>query len=329
MLVIHGAGKSTLTMDAINLAWIARAWLKSFRLVLVCLIALLASVVASPANPSGLIILYPDVRKPYSKIYADIITGIEESYTGETTTIAISKNDFLDHHREKVTQFDPNAIIALGKRSLSVAEQMNLGIPIIVGAITGSNSKVLGISMVPDPRIIIDKLLLLRSNVRNVYVVTNTQRQQSQLDSAMTYALTRDINIIVHNADTIQDAAGQYRKVLGDIDQNDAIWLMYDKALNDSAILSKVLETAWKKKFAVFSSNPTHVKRGALFAIYPDNKKLGASLGLLARDNESGKIMPGEISPLQDIYTIVNGRTGRHLGLNMSREMRRDIDSIL
>lgn len=303
--------------------------LKGFRLALIYLIVVLTAAVASPACSSGLVILYPEVRKPYNKIYEDIITGIKESYQQRTTTILITKNQHPDYYKKSITQFEPDTIIALGKRSLAVVDKMSLDLPTIAGAVANSDYAVPGISMVPDPRIVIDKLLLLYGDARNVHVVTNTKRRHNLLEAAASYGASRGINLIVHDVDTIQDAANKYREVLIDINQNDAIWLMRDKTLNDSALLSKVLETAWKRKFAVFSSNPTHVKRGALFAIYPNNKKLGVSLGLLASDNESAIKIPGVLSPLQDVYTIVNGRTGRHLGLNMSRAMLRDIDSIL
>jgi putative ABC transport system substrate-binding protein len=309
--------------------WAAMASLKGFRLALFYLAIVIAVTAASPAFSAGLVILYPEVRKPYNKIYEDIITGIKESYTQRNVTIVVAKNEHPDFYKNNISQFDPDTIIALGKRSLAMLEQLNLGVPTIAGAITGTEHNLPGISIVPDPRIIIDKLLQLYGNARNVHIVTNTKRQPNQLNSAVSYGASRGINLIVHDVDTIQDAADRYRKVLVSINQNDAIWLMRDHALNDSALLSNVLEVAWKRKFAVFSSNPTHVKRGALFAIYPNNKKLGVSLGLMASNKEFLKVTPGVISPLQDVYTIVNGRTGRHLGLDMSREMLKDIDSIL
>jgi putative tryptophan/tyrosine transport system substrate-binding protein len=298
--------------------------------VVACIVvASVALALPTPACSSGLVILYPEARKPYARIYEDIIIGIEESYQQRTLAIAITGNEALSSYKASIGQFAPDKIIVLGQRSLTLARQLDLKVPVLAGAITHPEVRAAGISMVPDSRLIIDKLQLLYGKVRNIHLVTNTSGRENQYDSAIAYGKSKGINLIIHNVRTVQDAAGAYRKILADVDADDAIWLDRDEALHDSAVFSQILETTWKQKIAVFSSNPTHVKRGALFAVYPHNKKLGTSLGKLAKNTKPGIEMPLILAPLQDVYTIVNGRTSRHLGITMSKEIRNEVDNVL
>jgi ABC transporter substrate binding protein len=308
------------------LTWIGMKAVRAIRFAVV--FAVTVTVVPSTALSSGLVVLYPEVRKPYTKIYEDIIAGIDEANHSDTNTIAITPDNSMDYYRNNVTRFEPDAIIALGKNSLSLFHEMNLDIPLVAGAITRSEDDITGISMVPDTRVIIDKLLLLYGGVRNIHLVTNPRNRVDQIKIATDYAASKSVHLIVHEVTTIQAAAGEYKELLSNIEKHDAIWLMRDKAINDSSLLSQVLETAWKKRVAVFSTNPTHVKRGALFAIYPNNKKLGKSLARLADKQRVEKIAPSSLIPLQDVYTVVNGRTSRHLGISVAGDVRAEIDSI-
>lgn len=47
-------------------------------------------------------------------------------------------------------------------------------------------------------------------------------------------------------------------------------------------ILPTVIEQSWQRKLAVFSGSLQHVRRGVLFALYPDNRQLGRRLADLA-----------------------------------------------
>jgi putative ABC transport system substrate-binding protein len=285
------------------------------------------------ALSSGLVVLYPEVDRPYDKIYQDIISGIEEASEDNVNTLAIAPKESLASYRSTLNNFDPDNVIALGARSMTLMRELNLELnqplPVVVGAVTDQNMTVSGISMVPDTRLIIDKLILLYSGVRNIHLVINTENRPELIKQADDYTKTKNLGFIVHHASTVQQAAGEYKKLLANIQEHDAIWLIYDKTINDSSLLSEILETAWKKKVAVFSSNPTHVKRGALFSIYPNNKKLGISLANLAKDSKNSSGDPKTLSPLRDVYTIVNDRTRRHLGISFSGTQRSEIDSIL
>jgi putative ABC transport system substrate-binding protein len=94
-------------------------------------------------------------------------------------------------------------------------------------------------------------------------------------------------------------------------------------------ILPIVLQEAWERDLAVFSSNLAHIKNGVLFALYPDNKNMGRSLAELALNQmHNGESTPLGIMPLHDIFTAVNIRTAEHLGLKFTNQIRRDFNLI-
>jgi putative ABC transport system substrate-binding protein len=71
----------------------------------------------------------------------------------------------------------------------------------------------------------------------------------------------------------------------------------------------------------VFSSNVAHVRRGALFSLYPDNLELGRFLGSSAQtligSNVGPTAAPRGLQALRQVLTAVNTRTAEHLGLDL------------
>ena len=69
---------------------------------------------------------------------------------------------------------------------------------------------------------------------------------------------------------------------------------------------------------SVFSSSVGHVKRGALFALYPNNVELGRSLAASAQAalSSAGHAARGVV-PLKEVLVAVNLRTASHLGLQL------------
>lgn len=290
---------------------------------------LLVLSLPSRAISAELLVLYPEVRKPYAKIYQDIIAGIRNSNPNTTVAIPIETEKNYEEYKSAIDTNKPDSIVALGSGALEIASQIAPDVPIVAGAISKSVSTTRGISMTVDPAIVINKLLLLDNNINHIHVVTDSTNKQEQLRAAIDHAQSVNISFTVHEAKTIKAAASEYRNLLKNLGNRDAIWLMRDKALNDTSLLSLILETAWDRKIKVFSSNPTHVKRGALFSIYPNNIALGASLARLANDTDSETNTRFELMFLKDIYLAGNGRTLRHLGLTQANDTHQVLDNIL
>ncbi|MGE0371734.1 MAG: ABC transporter substrate binding protein, partial [Gammaproteobacteria bacterium] len=127
-------------------------------------------------------------------------------------------------------------------------------------------------------------------------------------------------------AENLQEAANKYREILkNQLSDSDALWLPQDSAvLDEQAILPMILKEAWDRRLIVFSSNPSFVKKGVLFALYPDNYNMGRSLGAMAkrlqtpgyRDDPAAQ----KIESLRDLLIAFNVRTAAHLDIKITRE---------
>ncbi|RLA41261.1 MAG: hypothetical protein DRQ64_02715 [Gammaproteobacteria bacterium] len=288
---------------------------RRMRLLFLPLLLLGQLLLSSNALSSGLLIVYPSVKAPYNKIYQDIIKGIDRSYPGITEQFELIPNNGSHVLIEKIKQYQPDVVVTLGKRSLEKVRLLESSVPIVAGAITRVKKPVLGISMTPDSEIILSNLLTIAPFVKRVYVVTNSE-QRARLQRAETYLAQQGKTLLIEEAASIQQAADKYLKIINQASDNDAIWLMRSARLNDPSILMLVLEAAWKKKIVVFSSNPTHVKRGALFSVYPNNEKMGDALAEMAQQHEQLLSAPDfDLTPLRNLHIIMNERTSKHLGI--------------
>ncbi len=282
--------------------------------LLIAVLMLVQIVLPCNALSSGLLIVYPKVKAPYSKIYRDIIKGIDKNYTGITKQLEILPDNSTHTLTEKIEQDRPDVLVTLGRHSLKKVRQLKLPIPIVAGAITKTEGIIPGVSMTPDSEIILSHLFTIAPFVRRVYVVTDGSRQ-AQLARAEAYLADRNKILQAEEVLSVQQAADKYLKIVSKASFSDAIWLMRGASLNDPSILMLILEAAWKKRIVVFSSNPSHVKRGALFSVYPDNEKMGGALAEMAQQEFPSEHNTGLV-PLIFLHLIVNKRTSKHFGIN-------------
>jgi ABC-type uncharacterized transport system substrate-binding protein len=80
-----------------------------------------------------------------------------------------------------------------------------------------------------------------------------------------------------------------------------------------------VLRESWNSNLPLFSSNVLHVKKGALFAMVPDNVELGRTLAASAMGVIAGEVRRRPLVPLRELQTAINLRTASHIGLNLAR----------
>jgi len=288
---------------------------RNFSLLLVFLLG----QIFFPCNAlsSGLLIIYPSVKAPYNKIYKDIIKGIEKNYGGLTKKLKI-KPDSLDQVlTKKIDEYQPDVLLTLGRHSLKKVRNLKPPIPLVAGAITKTDKAVPGVSMTPDSEIILSHLLTIAPFVSRVYVVADTDNN-IQIERANAYLMQNGKTLQTEKATSIQQAADKYLKIINSATAADAIWLLRDANLIDPSILMLILEAAWKKNIVVFSSNPAHVKRGALFSVYPDNEKMGGDLAKIAQQQNLSDAQTTHstgLVPLRSLHLIVNKRTSKHLGI--------------
>ena len=292
---------------------------------LLSLMAVSLHSLSAAAQSAELLILYPEVRAPFSKVFDAISSGAEEGFNGGANSEALGKKSSVD---KLLNRKKPDVVLALGKRSLTGIEKAGSKPPVVLGAISAQQKNYPGISMVPDPKIILDKLVLLSPSVKKIHVVKKSQGSDLQLEGANKYLASIGKELIVHESSDIRQAASIYGQLIDDAAEGDAVWILQDGSYVNSAILSLLLDVAWSKNLVVFSSNPIHVKHGALFAVYPDNKSMGVSLGRLANKVLNGSVEPG-METLKDTLLAVNERTSNHLGISLSKEVKENVNLLL
>jgi putative ABC transport system substrate-binding protein len=295
-------------------------------------LCLLLATFAVKAEGAAVAVLYPEVRAPYDRIFNDILQGIEQQANGKVVTYALKGEEGLTHVKGWLEQNDPAAIISLGSHGKALADNLALGPKVVVGASMLSDLNisqgVLGISLTPAPEKLFSRLKQLAPKVKKVHVVYQPETNTWLINRAMRAAKDYQLEVQAFPAADVREAAALYKKILKETaDGAQAVWLLQgDPTLDERSLLPTILRNAWNKSFVVFSSNPSHVKRGALFSLYPDNVKMGASLAKKAQNILKG--IDQDVDPLDDLLIAVNVRTAEHLSLRISRAQEREFNLV-
>ncbi len=279
-------------------------------------------------------VVYPDLRDPYNKVFDSIISGVETETGARLDKYSLPENFNPAKLETDIRENKNRVILALGVRSWKVVRELDLNIPVVVGAIVSesveSGYKVItGISLLPDPRMLLNKLVSFAPAIKIVSVVYNPDTHQSLINDASQSAKQMNLSLDARPARDIHASAQIYRELAETVDGRiNAIWLLPDRLTIDSdTILPSLLERAWSRQFIVFSSRLDDAKRGALFSMYPDNFGMGKELGSLARQVDADPAWTG-VSGLRSLKTAVNIRTAKHLGIELLSRENRSFDLV-
>lgn len=235
-----------------------------------------------------------------------------------------------DHSGEQIKrQLTDKLVIVLGSRGVKQVRAVGLDQPLIVGALSGQLPGVYGLSMIPDAQVVANKLQVLSPTTGRVFVVAHADKNIADLQAAQIAFNQVGVQLLINEATDIRDAANIYRKLTAELKVGDAVWILPGDRFVNNSLLSILLQAAWRSDFVVFSSNPTHVNRGALFSVYPDNFQMGVRLGEIARQVAEGSQEPVQMEPLRNVFVTVNERTSNHLGITITDDMKEHVDLIL
>jgi len=276
-------------------------------------------------------IIYPEVRAPFTAIFREIINGIDDHLDNDFIEISLPQKITLDELKKRLKESHIDSAIVLGSRGLRLAAEINGNRKIVSGAAISTPqtcpTNVSCLSMLLSPEKMLEQLKSLAPQVKNVHVVYNKGRDNWLIELAVSAAKELDITINAVAAGSLRANAEFYRDTVKALGNTDALWLLQrDPALRDKNLIEVILESAWKRDFVVFSSNPTHVKKGALFAMYPNNKELGKRLAEIALSLKNGATF--KTQPLSNLNTALNLRTAGHLQLNISRDQEETFNLI-
>jgi putative ABC transport system substrate-binding protein len=286
------------------------------------------------AQPRAIAVIYPDIGEPYRSIFAKMIEGIEDNAKGVVHSYPIAPGADPGDLSAQLKRSGVKVVIALGRQGLKIASTLDRDMPVVVGGVLtapdNDNRNLTSISLTPDPALLFARLKSMLSGVKRVIVVYDPRYNDWLIKLARDAARAQGLELVAYEARDLATAARLYESAFAASDgRRDAIWLPQDATTVDEAtILPLVLKESWNRGVPVFSSSFLHVKKGALFALYPNNLGLGRTLATTADAIMSGDFHRRSMLPLRDVYTAVNLRTASHIGLSIGYQQQRDFDFI-
>jgi putative ABC transport system substrate-binding protein len=276
-------------------------------------------------------VLYPNVADHYRQHFTAMIQGIEERTKVRVRAYAVdAKADVYDLNAQ-LKRNGVRVVIALGRQGISTASALDRDIMVLAGgALLSENENLHGISLTPDPAMLFARLKSLLPEVRRVLVVYDPRKTEWLVRIARDAARAHGLELVTHEARDLGHAAQVYSSVFAGADnRRDAVWLPHDTTtVEEGTLVPLILKESWNSSVATFSSTFLHVKRGALFAMTPDNVELGRSLASSALGLMSGETRRKGVQPLREVRTAINLRTASHVGLNIGFQQQRTFDYI-
>ncbi|PHS72654.1 MAG: hypothetical protein COB22_04810 [Cycloclasticus sp.] len=281
-----------------------------------CVTALADDALLANAN-FKITVFYPDVRKPYSDFFKTIISGIKEQSNQSIHLQIIDKSTNESDIFESLQQNKPDVVILLGGNFKPLQDKIAASYNTIHGATFFNNKDALngrvGISMDPEPAQLFTELIKIHPAIKKIHVVFEANSNGWLIQRAAQAAKNKGLILVSHEASSTQQAALIYRELARNNNHSEnALWLLHhDPTLDTKSLLPRILADAWKYKQVVISSNPSHVRRGALLSLLPDNQKIGQDLALVANNMLNGQKI--NIEPMRTSLVVANIRTAKHL----------------
>lgn len=282
-----------------------------------------------PADEPPVGVVYPQVREPYHSVFKAIVSGVRSGASRSVAQYEIDNGAEPSALNRWVAEHRIATLVSLGSKGLEACRGLPGDVRVVFGAVLAPSGAIDqcaiygGISLAPAPGYMFEQLKKLSPAVSEVTVVYSAVRNRWLIEHAVKAAEASGLRLHAVPAETLSEAAQIYReRVESGIGAKHAIWLLQDSVTVDqSIVLPMLLKESWNHGFVVFSSNAAHVKRGVLFALYPDYKSLGTRLGRMAMDASHSGAKPVKdpaIQPLTDVLVAVNLRTADHLKLNLT-----------
>lgn len=294
----------------------------------------LLPVLARSAQATDLAVIYPDVPEPYSRVFEDIIDGIDQAYEGELLKKVLPMEITSGDVQQWLEQKSITKVIALGNQAMGVVLELPESYVTVTGAVLSVDPvKNLGtgfsaVTLAPDPYHTFQQLQQLAPKVTTVSVIYNEGYHGRLISRARDAASDLGLVLELHQAAGLSADSVMYKQFFQVEDaEKRAVWLLQgDRALEDRSVLYNLLKDAWYNKLLVFSDNPSYVKKGVLFSLYPDHDGMGKSLVEALEKQKNGQNIG--VVQTRSLHSALNIRTAEHLGLSLSRSQRRGFDVI-
>ena len=296
------------------------------RVVALFFIVVAITIPVWSAGEDAIAVIYPDIGEPYRNIFDEIIKGIEDKVGTQVSSYPVSADTDIAALKDRLLHQNAKVVIALGRQGMKTATTLNDGAVVVGGVLTVPESDAKRqpvITLSPDPALLFARMKALMPTTKRIFVVYNPGFNSWLIKLAKEAASAQGLELVVYPANDLRVAVQSYQKIFSEANgRSDVVWLPQDPiTVEENSILPLVLQDSWNQGIAVISSNFGHVRRGVLFALYPDNEALGKRLAGLAEDilNSEAKTEITGLMTLLDVQSAVNVRTAKHLGINPMR----------
>ncbi|WP_157447318.1 ABC transporter substrate binding protein [Catenovulum agarivorans] len=293
------------------------------------LITLCFCVVSRFATAANIVVAYPEVKEPYKAVFELIVQGIQENASETVTPLEFKQGIGSESILSELLKLNADAAIMLGGYGFKYAHDIVKHMPVMVGGYPIKPNGFGGVSMTNDPEIVFAELDRLAPHIQRVYMVYS-QSTEWIIPRTQAAANKHGVELVATRADDIKAAMTYYDRLFKRIDpKKDSIWLTLDTVTaNDQVVLPYLLEASWMRKFVLFSSKPTHAKRGALFSLFPDNYQLGKRLISMAENTLNNNLIY-KVEPMDKFQVAVNLRAAAHLGVQYDESIKQDMHIIV
>ena len=278
------------------------------------------------------VVWYPELAKPYSNVFDEILLGIQNDSKGPA--VGVSLDAASDVAALRYQSDDPliNPVILLGQQAIQLAKQFDQSYRFVAGAAyhPSIQDNFVFISYHPSPKYIYRHLKSLFPDIVSLYVVFGPTSNQWLKSVALEEAQAEGINLKHFEAHSLRESAQIIRGIIQGIDEErEAVWIIPDQSVvDDKVIVPYLLSEAWKKNVVVISNSLAHVDRGMLFALYPDNVRLGEKLVSISNQIASGRYQGPKVQALDELKYAINVRTAKHLGLELDQARLKRYDLV-
>jgi len=278
--------------------------------------------------PVKLVILYPQVSGAYTRVFDKIVRGVQEHARISASSFALNDDTKPEELERLLKNNAAQAVLVLGQHGYRLAQQLTTAIPTVVGAVVTPAYEYPTISLSGDPDVFFAHLKKLAPKVTRVFVVYSEASSGWLIRIAEISARDHDLELVARPAGNLREAVHHFQAIIETArSDKDAIWLPMDRVVPEKTILPIALDAAWKRRLIIFSNNPLSVKRGALFALYPDYRLMGQALAELSVKQLNGDLEE-RVIPTRNLKLAVNQRTASHLGLHYTRQQQQGFDLV-
>ena len=301
----------------------------------VSLLGLAPGIGLATAADARIAVIFPDLGEPYRSVFAKIIEGIEEKTPGKVSSFPLAANAPSEFLAGELKRRDIKVVIALGRNGMKAASTLDRGIEVMVGGVItppdGETRASSIFSLAPDPALLFGRLKTVLPGVRRITVIYDPKHNGWLVKLAQQAARQQGIEIRAQEASDLRSAIKLYQDFyVGADPASDALWLPQDPTtVDESTVLPLVLKASWNQNIVLFSSSLAHVRRGALFALYPDHLEMGRQLGASASRAVSTAPDARGLVALREVLAALNIRTASHLGLSLSQKQQQTFDLLL